>query len=356
MKKSLYKILCISLVALMCLGCTLSASAEVPPDYYYSVFEARFNEYTERCEEILGFPYEGNRFYYAELYHHWDSNFATPDYVLVNTNNTTMTDTYSYRFAFGDYIYGYNLDNGYFIYLPNEDITYTIAEAYKNDVPGIEHAIDYLYGEHIVKAGDANGDKVLNIKDATYIQYISADRQMCLNSLPYNNILFEDICDMNCDHQVNVKDATYIQKLLAKLIHPTVYDKTPASADSVEYTEVISSFYNDHYNYAALVTDYKQWVSVKSNVEVKYTDEFFEEKALVYINRNFYSGMVHFYTDGVYKEGDTLYVKCREEHPAFGMAHTCDIGVYQATLEIDKELLEGVDKLCVDIDAYNIPW
>ena len=81
-------------------------------------------------------------------------------------------------------------------------------------------------------------------------------------------------------------------------------------------------------------------------------NKFFEEKALVHIYRTYYTGMVHGFVSGVYRDGNTLYVKYGESHPHIGAGTTDDIGVFNVALEIDKDLLVGVEKLAIETTTY----
>lgn len=79
-----------------------------------------------------------------------------------------------------------------------------------------EFADDLLKAYDALEAlifGDADGDKKVNIKDATEIQKHLAD----IVNLSEKRLLCADV---NCDGLNNIKDATYIQKYVAGIIEP----------------------------------------------------------------------------------------------------------------------------------------
>lgn len=361
MKKAFASVFTFILVATLMLSAVLPVSA-TQTDYqdYENYFWQKLGQYRNEMMEIYGEDFAmTDYFHYDEIFRYYSGNeCATPDFVLVAATYYYDDTPYAYRYDFGEYTYSsYSLGDKCFVYLPEEDTVYTLEEAYYNRVEGLEEALAYIYGEALGKNGDADGDTFVNIKDATYIQEYVAKMIECGNSNPYvNNLqLFERVADVNRDHKINVKDATVIQKLLAKLLIPTTYEKTPATADSVEYTQVDLGYGADFGNSDRLVTNTAQLNAYPNNPNKTYTEEFFEENAFVYIYRTYYSGMVEGFVDGVYREGDTLYVKYREVHPPINLGVTDDIGVFHVALEIDKELLEGVTKLSVDTNRYHLP-
>jgi len=359
MKKTFISIFALSLVIILSLSAVLPASAaEAKPQSYEEYFWQKLGQYREEMTqkyEDFALP---DHFYYEELFRYYSGNEgATPDFVLVDTTYYYNSPPFAYRYSFGEYIYDSSeLGDKCFIYLPKEDIVYTLKEAYYNRIEGLEEAFAQIYCLALGKIGDVDGNMEVTVQDATYLQKHLAHLIECGNSNPYVNAnpqLFKKVCDVNADRIINVKDATMIQKQLAKLLTPTVYDKVPASCDSVEYTEVNMGYSFADLAYSdRLITNINQWNSYPNNTAKDYTEEFFEENAVVHIFRTYYSGMVKGFVDGVYREGDTLYVKYREVHPAGG-AVTDDIGVFNVALEIDKDLLEGVNKLVIDQNRYH---
>lgn len=362
MKKTFISIFALLLAVIM-LTAIIPVSATALSDSHADFIFGLWSQYSNDCQELFGYPPafpEGGLSYREISEYNPDPNDSSKDFKLVLASYGSTEDTFSYRTDFGEYTYckPYALSGReYLVYLYNQNIVYTVEEAYYKGIEGVNLAISNLNGEALLKNGDADGDFKVNIHDATYIQQYVAKMVECGNSVPYvsNLELFERAADINRDHKINVKDATMIQKLIAKLLIPTTYDKTPASADSLEYTQVDLGYNSDFGNSDRLITNMAQLNAYPNSPDKTYTEEFFEENAFVYIYRTYYSGMVKGFVDGVYKEGDTLYVKYREEHPPVNSGVTDDIGVFHVALEIDKELIEGVTKLSIDTNAYHLP-
>lgn len=357
MKKAFISVFTVILTITLMLSAVLPVSAtETAHQNYEDYFWQKLGQYREEMSEKYEDFALTDYFYYKELFRYYSGDEgATPDFVLVDATYYYNAPPHAYRYRFGEYIYDSSeLGDKCFIYLPEEDIVYTPEEAYYNRLDGLEEAFAQVYSLALGKIGDVDGDMEVNIKDATYLQKYIAKLIECGNSNPYVNAnpqLFNKVCDVNADHTINIKDATMIQKQLAKLLIPTVYDKTPASVDSVEYIEVDLGNNADFGNSDKLITNISQWNAYPHSSDKQYTEEFFEEKSLVRIYRTYYSGMVNGFIDGVYKEGNTLYVKYREVHPSGG-AVTDDIGVFNTAIEIDKDLLSGVEKLVIDQNRY----
>lgn len=119
--------------------------------------------------------------------------------------------------------------NGYYIIIPGDDLhyrnereVYALRDAYDEGIKGIEAVFEeYGHGNLI---GDANNDRALNVKDATYIQKCLAGLEEFAS---HDSLFSEDyepqldvphyVTDFNRDGQRNVKDATAIQKHIAGL-------------------------------------------------------------------------------------------------------------------------------------------
>ncbi len=362
MKKAMFSIFAFILATAMMLSASISVSAEnTEVQDYEPFFWEKLGQYRDEMTEKYGEDFAMvDYFYYDELFRYYSGDEgATPDFVLVNATYYYNTTPFAYRYNIGEFIYDDSTSGDRcLIYIPENDTVYTLEEAYRNRLEGLEEAFAQIYSLALGKTGDTNGDTKVNIHDVTYIQQYLANMIECGNSNPYingNPRLFDMVSDVNLDHKISIKDATVIQKQLAKLLIPTVYDKTPASADSIEYKEVeyednfLDLAYNDR-----LVTDINMWQAYPHSHNIEYTEEFFEENALVHIYRTYYTGMVKGSVEGVYREGNTLYVKYNETHPSGGPV-TDDIGVFNVVLEIDKDLLEGVDNLVIDQNRYPRP-
>lgn len=363
MKRTFTAILLVMLICILLASAVLPASAEADPDKHPNFILNLWSEYVKACEKLVGYTPQtpDGGLAYREISEYFPSTEdESKNFKLVFATYGTTKETFSYRKDFGEYTYynpSYTRDHReYLIYLYNQDLVYTIEEAYYANVEGLDSALGTLNGEVLLKNGDANGDFEVNVKDATFLQKYTAKLES-VNKI-YSLELFMRSADLNRDHKINVKDATLLQKQLAKLVIPTVYDTTPASADSVEYTQTdltktAGYSYSDYGNADKLITNINQLNSYDNSPKTAYTHEFFEEKALVHIYRTYYTGMVKGFVTGVYREGDTLYVKYGENHPAFGSGVTDDIGVFNVALEIDKDLIEGVEKLAIEVNTYQ---
>ena len=358
MKKPLISLWAIILCIIVTLSSAVLVSAEQFPDPYLLFLQQERDNYIKQNEKLFNYtPYFESELSYEEL-HRFSAGdtSATPDYVLISTVCPRIYDTHSVYGDFGEYTFflsDTDIRNrtDYLIYLPNEGKLFTLEEAYYNQVEGIEEAFDRLYGIAIAKSSDANGDKKVSIQDATFIQQYVAKKIDTTSPCPFadNRQLSRNVCDANRDNKINVKDATTIQKYLAKLLVPSEFGPIPATADSVEFKEVNQGYCSSYDgSLDMIVTDCAQLNFVNGNDEV-YNEEFFDTNALIYIRQFYYSGSVKGYIDGVYREGDTLYVKYREVHPWGG---TDDIGVYHTALEIDKVYAEGVNKLVIENNSY----
>lgn len=355
MKKTLISILALALVITLSLALPVSATQTNTPNYE-DYFWQKLGQYRNEMIEIYGEDFAlPDYFYYNELFRYYSGyEGATPDYVMVDATYYYDNTPFPYRYSFGEYIYdSRELGDKCLIYIPKDDKVYTLEQAYYNHVEGLEEAFAQIYCLALGKIGDADGDMTVNIHDATYIQKYLAKLIECGNSNPYVNAnpsLFESVCDMNHDLKITIKDATAIQKYLAKLLVPSEFGPMPATADSVEYKEVDLGYCSYEGSRDMLVTNYSQLNFVFPNSNYKEdTNEFFEANALIYMRHYYPSGSIKGYVDGVYREGDTLYVKYREVHPWGG---TDDIGVYHTALEIDKIYAEGVNKLVIENNSY----
>ena len=358
MKKAFIPIFALILTMIIMVSAVLPASAEADPDKHPNFILNLWSEYVKECEKLVGYTPQtpDGGLAYREISEYFPSTEdESKNFKLVFATYGTTKETFSYRKDFGEYTYynpSYTRDHReYLIYLYNQDLVYTIEEAYYAKVDGLEPALRALNGEALLKNGDTNGDFEVNVKDATFLQKYTAKLES-VNKI-YSLELFERSADLNRDHKINVKDATLLQKQIAKIVVPTVYNAIPSSADSVKYKEVNLGYCSDFGNSDRLITNIEQYKSYPINSDKEYTEEFFEEKALVHIYRNYHTGMVKGFVSGVYREGDTLFVEYGESHPAFGSGVTDDVGSFHVALEIDKDLIEGVEKLAVEVNTYQ---
>lgn len=101
---------------------------------------------------------------------------------------------------------------GVYVKLGND--IYSIETAWEENLVTDLTPVSKLKDLAFYHTGDINGDKNLNIKDATALQKYIANKEVEVVSSP--NIR-EKIFDMNKDEKVNIQDATAIQKYLAKM-------------------------------------------------------------------------------------------------------------------------------------------
>ena len=110
----------------------------------------------------------------------------------------------------------------YFVYTPENNKTYTLTEAYNAGIEGIENVFtDFGLGYLM---GDADNDRRLTIKDATYIQKyiakveeIEAPEGLNGHNIDQSDDNFVSVADFDNNNNINIKDATAIQKRLAKI-------------------------------------------------------------------------------------------------------------------------------------------
>lgn len=187
-------------------------------------YEREFLDITELDDEKTEAQ---GKYFYQPLYEYYsesDKN-STPEYVLIYAGQAIGSPAYTYG-TYGNYIVsagGYYVPYtlGLCVYVPQAKQVISLREAYDTDLANIDAVFtDYGLGELF---GDANGDRKLNIKDATHIQKCLAnietfDTNDRINGIcECNNEEVVYISDFNRDGVRNIKDATAIQKYIAKL-------------------------------------------------------------------------------------------------------------------------------------------
>ena len=201
--------------------------------WYADVFE----EFLEPYKEDGWGDFEQGWYGYDELYYYsYQKRYGstemfevTPDYVLIKGSTYFADPMLSYD-VFGDYIVyggcGFPNCSNYYIYTPKDGKLYTLREACDAGVKELDKVFTN-YGLGVLK-GDADSDRKLTIKDATYIQkYLAKIEGFELNEeIRGHHLSVEDdgspdpygcyIEDFDNNDRVNIKDATAIQKKLAK--------------------------------------------------------------------------------------------------------------------------------------------
>ncbi len=113
------------------------------------------------------------------------------------------------------YIYSTQITapDGIGLYVYKDGVIYNAKTAYENGVISDLTPFSQVTKEYAVylwKAGDANGDGIINIKDATTVQKVVA-------GISAETVLYEQVMNINGDNVVNIKDATAIQKKIADI-------------------------------------------------------------------------------------------------------------------------------------------
>ena len=104
--------------------------------------------------------------------------------------------------------------SGLGVYVKYDNEIYTIEKAWEEGIVTDLSPVSELDGIIFYRIGDVNGDRVLNIKDATALQKFIANKKVDIVS---NYAIREKVFNMNKDENINIKDATAIQKHIAKI-------------------------------------------------------------------------------------------------------------------------------------------
>ncbi len=301
----------------------------------------KFAEHTEKYRENM-FNKEG---YYLEMYEHFSTvDESTPDFVLVSAFSS-WDSTSKYTEVFGDYILHTNIKKlpdgmfGYYIYLPNENKTYTLSEAYKAGIPGVYSL--FTEGKIGILRGDANNDRKLNIKDATDIQKHLVGAEHLPNYFKENEYTVL-IADFNGDGKVNIRDATAIQKRLAKMdnvslehkvvgiysVAPTDYDNYPEAKAVAKTKEELES-----------ILSRLPCATTEAEIAATFDEAYFEEHNVIVISDFVGSSCCKYLVNKLELNGSTLTVTTMSN-----VHGECVPDVYcQCTLiEVDKEYTNNI--------------
>jgi len=178
--------------------------------------------YEERVKELFFEKYsyipEEKWNVYREHYEYFSSDGTVPDYVLMSVyvarGEMDCVEIMGDYVLVHDHTYFPN-ESLYFVYVPSEDALYTFPELFSADIKIFEKIFEKRgYGLELI--GDADQDRKITIKDATWIQKKLAGYSM---STYYgeDTVVLEEryVQDFNRDTVVNIQDATAIQKYLA---------------------------------------------------------------------------------------------------------------------------------------------
>ncbi|MBQ8001554.1 MAG: dockerin type I repeat-containing protein [Ruminococcus sp.] len=370
MKKILSFVLTLTILFAMCVVCVQADSVsntdaeEVTATYDEAVLRGIIADYiTARRDDVKLFDSTYDEIEYTVVYSHCTLEGATPDYVLVDVDFRSNCNP-EFGVQLGDYIitndawYRFNpfFVLGYFVVIPETSEVLMLEQAYNRQIEGFE----CIFTETDIarRIGDADNDRSVNIKDATYIQKILAEFEGYEKDYYQLNayVMKYYYADFNGDFDVNIKDATDIQKYIAGLEYSYRYDEVifssvPDSAKPVNFTEENVMYMGDNpykHSYNKLITSASEYNSFFLQSSDVYNEEFFETKSLVYIYRCYSTGMITYQVNSVYAENDVIYINSRENHPNPDSMVTCDIGVYEKFIVVDKSECGDVSKLVID--------
>ncbi len=234
MKKTNLKIIAFAvsivlILSVFSIGSTYATGVDSVIDYGSMITEGSL--YDAVYKHLIQYPnFHGEpRFSLFEAYEHYEYMESDPDWVVVEVHSTgTATKCfyeidgyyiYCYRPSYGEQILSYYVVNneGKEI-LPLTDAIYVSKDKYYSFFTNSGY-------DKIIRIGDINDDKTLNIKDATLIQKCLADLddfdtyddEIVGFSEKHNGKWERYISDFDRDGERNIKDATAIQKHIAGL-------------------------------------------------------------------------------------------------------------------------------------------
>lgn len=265
-----------------------------------------------------------------------DCSVKLGDRVYTNEVNYYMVSSY--------------LGLGYYVVIPEKNEVFLLEEAIKSELEGLR---DWCDKEGIArKIGDADADGEITIKDATYIQKFIAGMEGYTKDDIYASCC-SAYSDFDGDYKVNVKDVTNIQKYLAGLSFNYCENEGVTCTDIPEDAEKLDCDIKSRDNFYGFETPEKivniknaeEYFKVFGKESDVYTEDFFESKNLVAVNRIFGSGSIGYVANGLYKNGNTLYVDCTIIDVKPGCAATCDMAYRGRFFEVSKNLTEGIENI-----------
>lgn len=270
----------------------------------------------------------------------------------------------SLLFNFVDTRVAGQLGMGYYVVLFESGEVMQLRDALEMRLEGLK---EFCVDREILRLiGDADLNKAINVKDATYIQKLIAGFEG-YETDEYYGMGFEfKIADFNGDYYVNIKDVTNIQKYLADLdfdfmrTKSVAFTEIPCDAQPLEMQVVIDEPYYQYYDepIVEFLTSEEEYQELTGQESEVYNRDFFKEKNLVCILRTFGSGSFNLEINGVYMWGqDTMYIdSCFMSVPP-GYAVTDDVVNYRALIAVDKVATENVSHVAVyedfDFNLHN---
>ncbi|MBE6738349.1 MAG: hypothetical protein E7566_06835 [Ruminococcaceae bacterium] len=284
-------------------------------------------------------------------------NEATVDYAVFDINfDETDSEVENADVKIGDRIYTNEihygvscyLGLGYYVVIPETEEVLILEDAVKANFEDLK---DWCDEEGIArKIGDADADGEITVRDATYIQKFLAGVE---------GYVIEDIYAMFCyaysdfdgDYKVNVKDVTNIQKYLADL--PFNYWRNegitstdiPEDAEKLDCDVKLTEKYFREKEVAEYITNTEEYFGVFGENSDVYTEEFFENNNLVFVNKVFGSGCIDYEVKALYKQGDAIYFEGCIVDLKPGCGYTDDMKYVGCYVEVSKELTQGINKL-----------
>lgn len=198
------KIICITLVVLLMFFSIIGVRAEVNTE---TLKEEFYNYYTEYTVVPTDYPVDVKIVEVAEV----------EDIVIFKGVGWLMSGQAEYKRIFGDWysvsLWGAEELSVMDVYVKAGDKIYSLETAWDNNLVTDLSPLVEFESVNFYPMGDINGDKVVNIKDATTLQKYLANINTALS---ISNTYDDDVFDVNGDGNVNIRDATTIQKRIAK--------------------------------------------------------------------------------------------------------------------------------------------
>lgn len=230
MKKSFSKILAFVLSMVLMLSlCTAAGVQAVTIDYDAIIKDGEI--YDAMYDYLKQYPkFESKPLYTLFMvYENYNDNEASPDWAVVEVHSTA-TATRCYHEINGYYIYclhpsyGEQILSYYIVDMKTKEVT-ALADAMNASPDKYMPLFTDSGYDRITRIGDINGDKNLDIKDATLIQkclsgldtFKSYDDEVCGFTEKHHGNWSRYISDFDRDGKRNVKDATAIQKYISGL-------------------------------------------------------------------------------------------------------------------------------------------
>ncbi|MBR2716044.1 MAG: starch-binding protein, partial [Ruminococcus sp.] len=135
-----------------------------------------------------------------------DSITSSAKYVVKNSENKVMWEE---TIVTDDVDTSANTSTSRFTYFPRLSGDYTLTVTKKDsNKETVENTVEFTVLNKLI--GDADGDGLVTIIDATYVQRVAAQ-------MTFDAKFYEVLADADNDSEISVMDATYIQRYVAEL-------------------------------------------------------------------------------------------------------------------------------------------